>query len=308
MILFIDISGQGVSFMTRKQFLMEKRRKRMKRRRFTIAFIIIFSLFSIGMSHKYGFGNISGVVEAGDLSESILLISEKSAVNMALTHERELLETKKAEEIQAQMQKELEEKRNANRKIAYLTFDDGPSAKVTPQILDVLDKYNVKATFFVIGNQAEQYPDLIKRIDASGHAIGNHSYTHSYKNIYQNTTNFLNELKTTEKVLKNILGEDYKTNIIRFPGGSFGQKKAAFRKVVVDNGYTYYDWNALNGDAEGKSFPKDRLVQRLINTANGQKKLIILMHDMGGKQTTADALPEIIEYLQKNGYEFEVLK
>lgn len=295
--------------MTRKQFLMEKRRQK-KRRRFTIAFIIIFSLFFIGISNKYNFRNISGVVEAGDLSESILLISEKSAVNMALTHEKEMLEAKKAEEIQTKMKRELaeKEKQNSNRKIAYLTFDDGPSTKVTPQILDILDRYNVKATFFVIGNLAEQNPDLIKRIDASGHAIGNHTYTHSYKNIYKNTTNFLNELKATEKVLKNILGEDYETNIIRFPGGSFGQKKAVFRKTVVDNGYTYYDWNALNGDAEGKSFPKDRLVQRLKNTANGQKELIILMHDMGGKQTTADALPEIIEYLQQNGYEFEVLK
>ena len=294
--------------MTRKQFLMDKGIKKIKRRRFTIAFIIMFSLFFIGISQRINFRNISGVVEAGDLSESLSLISEKSAVNMALIHEKEILEAKKAEEIQAKIQKELEEKRNANRKIAYLTFDDGPSTNVTPQILDILDKYDVKATFFVIGNLAEQNPDLIKRINESGHAIGNHTYTHSYKHIYQNTTNFLNELKNTEKVLKNILGEDFETNIIRFPGGSFGQKKAVFRKIAVDNGYSYYDWNALNGDAEGKSFPKDRLVQRLRSTANGQKELIILMHDMGGKQTTADALPEIIEYLQQDGYEFEVLK
>jgi len=291
--------------MTRKQYIMQ-RRKRQIRRRFTIAFIIIFSLFFAGTFSK--FKNIFGVAEAGNLSESILLISEKSAVNMALTHEKELLEAKKAEEIQVKMKKELEAKRNANRKIAYLTFDDGPSTKVTPQILDVLDKYNVKATFFVIGNLAEQNPDLIKRINESGHAIGNHSYSHSYKHIYKNTTNFLNELKATENVLKNILGEDYETKVIRFPGGSFGQQKAVFRKAVVDNGYSYYDWNALNGDAEGKSFPKDRLVQRLKSTANGQKELVILMHDMGAKQTTVDALPEIIEYLQENGYEFEVLK
>lgn len=143
--------------MTRKQYIMQ-RRKRQIRRRFTIAFIIIFSLFFAGTFSK--FKNIFGVAEAGNLSESILLISEKSAVNMALTHEKELLEAKKAEEIQVKMKKELEAKRNVNRKIAYLTFDDGPSTKVTPQILDVLDKYNVKATFFVIGNLAEQNPDL----------------------------------------------------------------------------------------------------------------------------------------------------
>ncbi len=145
-------------------------------------------------------------------------------------------------------------------------------------------------------------------MNESGHGIGNHSYTHSYKHIYKNTTNFLNELKATENVLKNILGDSFESKVIRFPGGSFGQQKANFRKAAVDNGYAYYDWNALNGDAEGKSFPTNRLVQRLKSTTNGQRELIVLMHDMGGKQTTADALPEIIEYLQENGYEFEVLK
>lgn len=287
-------------------------KKRRQRRKYIIAFIIIFSLFFIKTSQKYNFRHVSGVVEAGNLSESISLISEKSPVNVALQHEKDLIEAEEVEKAQLALEREREEKQrqeaNKNRKVAYLTFDDGPSTNVTPQILDILDEYDVKATFFVIGNLAEKHPDLIKRIDESGHGIGNHSYSHSYKHIYSNTTNFLNELKTTEKVLKNILGDSYESNIIRFPGGSFGQQKASFRKAVVDNGYNYYDWNALNGDAEGKSLPKNKLVQRLKSTTNGQKELVILMHDMGGKQTTVDALPEIIEYLQQSGYEFEVLK
>lgn len=296
--------------MTKKQIFKKKR----QRRKYIIAFIIIFSLFFIRTSHKYSLRNASDIVEAGDLSESILLISEKSAINMALEHEKALIESEKTEQAQLELEKrrELEEKRkeeaSKNKKVAYLTFDDGPSVNVTPQILDILDRYDIKATFFVIGSLAEKQPDIIKRINESGHGIGNHSYSHSYKHIYKNTTNFLNELKVTEKVLKNILGKDFETNIIRFPGGSFGNHKASFRKAVVENGYLYYDWNALNGDAEGKSLTKNRLVERLKNTTNGQKELIILMHDMAGKQTTVDALPEIIEYLQQNGYEFEILE
>ncbi|NMB07041.1 MAG: polysaccharide deacetylase [Tissierellia bacterium] len=299
--------------MTKKTNFNKKRHPR----KYIIVFIIVFSLFFIRTSHNFNFRNVPSVVEAGNLSESILLISEKSPVNVAFQHEKALIEAEKIEKAQLELEKEREiaekkrqeaQEAKENKKIAYLTFDDGPSPNVTPQILDILDEYDVKATFFVIGNLAEKYPDIIKRINESGHGIGNHSYSHSYKNIYKNTTNFLNELKATDKVLKNILGDSFESNIIRFPGGSFGQQKAPFRKAAIDNGYSYYDWNALNGDAEGKKLSKNKLVQRLKSTTNGQKKLIVLMHDMGGKQTTVDALPEIIEYLQQNGYEFGIIK
>lgn len=296
--------------MTRAQVL--KIKKRRQRKRFFIAFLVVSGLFFVGTSIKFSQKTASDVVEAGDLSESILLMSEKSAINMAFEHEKVLMEEERLEKarIEYQQKKQIEEEQKQqemNKKIAYLTFDDGPS-KITPEILDVLKNYDVKATFFVIGNLAEQNSDTIRRMYEEGHAIGNHSYSHRYKTIYKNTTNFLNELKTTEKVLKNILGEEFETKIIRFPGGSFGNKKAAFRKAVVNNGYSYYDWNALNGDAEGHNIPKNKLVQRLKNTSNGQKKLIVLMHDMGAKKTTVAALPEIIEYLQQSGYEFDVLK
>lgn len=109
-------------------------------------------------------------------------------------------------------------------------------------------------------------------------------------------------------MLKGILGEDYETKLVRFPGGSFGEKKAPFRKAVLEKGYTYYDWNSLNGDAEGHYIPKDRLIQRFKSTYNGQKELIILMHDMDSKYTTSESLPYIIEYLQQNDYEFQVLR
>lgn len=213
-------------------------------------------------------------------------------------------ENEKKEDIVEQAP--VEEKTNKNKKIAYLTFDDGPSKNVTPQILDILDRYNIKATFFTIGYLAEQNPELVKREYESGHAVGNHTYSHNYKYIYKSTDNFIADLDKSEKVLKNILGEDFKTNVIRFPGGSHGNKKKPFVKAVEANGIPYVDWNALNGDAEGHNIPKDKLVQRFKSTAKGKDKLIILMHDAGAKKTTVAALPEILDYLISQGYEFRI--
>lgn len=289
----------------------QKMRKKRGRKKYFIIFIVIFSLFFVKTSYKYSQRSVSSVVEAGNLSESILLMSEKSAINMAFEHEKSAIEAKKAKIEQEKREKEILEKQlkeKEDRKIVYLTFDDGPSNNITPQILDILKEYDVKATFFVIGNLAEKYPELIKRMYDEGHAIGNHTYSHNYKHIYKNTTNFIKELNTTQKVFKNILGEGYETKLVRFPGGSFGSKRAPFREAVVNNGYAYYDWNSLNGDAEGQNISKNRLIQRFKNTSNGQKKLVVLMHDMGTKKTTVEALPEMIGHLQQNGYEFDILK
>lgn len=296
---------------TRRQASKIKKKRR-QRKRLLIVFIAVVIVLFVKTSIKFRQKDYVDVVKAGELSKDALSMSEKSTINIALEHEKELKKAKSLEQarIKWQKQKELEENKKEdaiNRKIAYLTFDDGPS-KITSEVLDILGEYNVKATFFVIGYLAEQNPDIIKRIHEEGHALGNHSYSHKYKKIYRNTNSFLDELKSTEKVLKNILGKEFETNIIRFPGGSFGTKKAAFRRAAIDNGYVYYDWNALNGDAEGHNIPKHKLVQRLKNTATGKKKLIILMHDMGGKKTTVEALPEIIKYLQQNGYDFDTLE
>jgi peptidoglycan/xylan/chitin deacetylase (PgdA/CDA1 family) len=194
-----------------------------------------------------------------------------------------------------------------NRKVAYLTFDDGPSLIVTPRILDILDEYDIKATFFVVGKMAERHPEMLQRIYEKGHSIGNHSYSHNYGYLYKNSSNFLNDIEKSNKVFKKILGDDFNSNLVRFPGGSFGKNNKIIQ-AVVDAGYKYYDWNSLNGDAEGKKFSKDRLVKRFKETSRNKKKLIVLMHDTDAKDTTPDSLKEIIEYLINQGYEFDVLE
>ncbi|WP_243641253.1 polysaccharide deacetylase family protein [Xylanivirga thermophila] len=191
-------------------------------------------------------------------------------------------------------------------KVAYLTFDDGPS-KNTPQILDILKQQDVKATFFVIGNLAEQKPDIIKREVAEGHAIGNHTYSHDYKSIYQNPDALLQDMHKTEDVLKSILGSEYECKLFRFPGGSFGEKLKPYKDKLDELGYNYADWNALNGDAEGRNIPVETLISKVKKTTNNKNRVIILMHDAGAKKTTVQALPAIIEYLKGQGYEFKTL-
>lgn len=192
------------------------------------------------------------------------------------------------------------------KKVAYLTFDDGPSTN-TPEILDTLKKYNIKATFFVIGKMANANKEMLKREKAEGHAIGNHTYSHDYKYIYGNTKNFLDDLNEGNKAISSIL-DGYTTKIIRFPGGSFGNSRAPYRQAAEKAGYHYVDWNALNGDAEGVLLPVDKLITRLKSTVGNQEHVVVLMHDAPGKTTTVQALPEIIEYLKNQGYEFRTLQ
>lgn len=199
--------------------------------------------------------------------------------------------------------------RNKEQKVVYLTFDDGPSKTVTPQILDILKQNDVKATFFVLGQMVTYYPDVVKRTYDEGHYIANHGYSHVYSQIYGNKEAFLEEIKKTDALVgKAIQKENYKSYLVRFPGGSTGGKYAGIKKEIKtylnENEYAYVDWNCLTKDSEGK-FTKEQLVQNFKETAGQKNALIILMHDAGNKQTTVEALSEIIPYLKEQGYQFE---
>lgn len=198
--------------------------------------------------------------------------------------------------------------KNDGKKIAFLTFDDGPSRNVTPKILDILKRYNVKATFFVLGQLADTNPDILKRIYKEGHSIANHSYSHDYNKIYKDIPSFMNEFNKSNESIKKIIGNDYKNELFRFPGGSFEKKKQPFKNKLKKLGFRYIDWNALNGDATGHNIPPKQLLKNIKSTTAGKKHVVILMHDSGTKKTTVEALPSIIEYLKSEGYEFRTLK
>lgn len=205
------------------------------------------------------------------------------------------------------------------KKTAYLTFDDGPSTTVTPQILDALKANGVHATFFLVGSAIEKTHtagDLVRRIYDEGNAIGNHTYTHNirYDHNTVDVDSFMNELDRTENVIKNILGPTFFTRVIRMPGGRMSRvhykdpNLPKLDEAFKQNNMVSIDWNAYDFDAEGKRKYADELFQNVKREVKGKNKVVILMHDTYGKEQTAKALPNIIQYLKEQGYEFGTLK
>lgn len=210
--------------------------------------------------------------------------------------------------------------RTDGKKVVYLTFDDGPSTENTNNILDVLDENDVKATFFILGSaldSKEECKEILKRIAYSGQAIGNHTYSHDYKYLYPgkviNPDNFMNDIEKCNAAMRNVLGEDFKTRAIRFPGGYWSWKgRENIRPLLDEKGYGIFDWNALNGDAEGQKKNAAQLVEKLKQTVEklgpDADSIIVLMHDTYGKGETVKALPEIIQYFKDKGFEFKTIK
>nr|WP_283625226.1 polysaccharide deacetylase family protein [Clostridium butyricum] len=205
---------------------------------------------------------------------------------------------------------------NGGEKIVFLTFDDGTSTTVTPKVLKILDQYNIKATFFLMGknidNGGEAAKELVKEEYNSGHAIGNHSYSHDYNILYPGRTlnleSFKEDFNKNTKLLKAILGDDFSTRVIRCPGGYMSWKGMnQLDGYLNDNNMTYIDWNALSKDAEGKKKNADELFQNAVDTSKNKEIVVLLMHDTYGKEETAKSLPKIIEYFKNSGYEFKTL-
>ena len=198
---------------------------------------------------------------------------------------------------------------HSDEKVAYLTFDDGPSATVTPVILDILNANNIKATFFTLGSQVKAYPDMVKREYEEGHYIANHGYSHVYKQIYESPQKVLEEYQETESLIQNAIGElEYHSHLIRFPGGSTGNKYEGTIKEAIalleQNEIAYVDWNCLTGDSVGNN-DKEALMQELINTSTGKNSIVILMHDAANKVLTSEMLQDAINYLRGQGYIFK---
>lgn len=188
----------------------------------------------------------------------------------------------------------------------YLTFDDGPDDKITPQILDILKAENVKATFYVCGNMVEANPNILKRIFNEGHAIGNHSYNHRYEEIYKSPWGFMEQIIQTDTAIKNIIG--VRPFIIRAPGG-ISNFNANYWAMLDECGYVEHDWNALTEDATPSKPNASTQVNNVLKYLgeNPPPFVIILMHCNGDKQETVKALPDIIHFLRDWGYKFGVI-
>lgn len=189
-------------------------------------------------------------------------------------------------------------------KKVYLTFDDGPSS-ITSQILDVLDSYGVKATFFTVCHTDEEAIENMQRIVNDGHTIAIHSLTHSYSQVYASLSSFKEDVLGMQQFIYDNTG--YKTFLYRFPGGSSNTiAKCDIGECIDfldDAGFEYFDWNVESGDATANMLPKDIIVNNVLSSLGNNEEYVVLMHDAEPKKTTLEALPEIIEGIQSRGYE-----
>lgn len=192
-----------------------------------------------------------------------------------------------------------------NGKKVYLTFDDGPS-HATDEILDILNRENVKATFFVVHNPDEELWDEYSKIVEQGHTLGMHSYTHVYDEIYASKEAFVNDVTMLHDFLYEQTGVDCK--YYRFPGGSSNTVSSVPVQELIgylcEQGITYYDWNALNGDAVSENTTPEELNETLLGYVRANEgDSMVLMHDLENVHATVDSLEELIHTLKEEGYE-----
>jgi peptidoglycan/xylan/chitin deacetylase (PgdA/CDA1 family) len=188
-------------------------------------------------------------------------------------------------------------------KVIYLTFDDGPGPH-TPRLLEILKKYDVKATFFVVNTK---YADLISDIVADGHAIGVHTASHIYRDIYASEEAFFADFKTIHDLIYE--KSEVKTTLMRFPGGSSNRVSASYNegimtrltKIVTDYGLQYFDWNVNSLDAGGAG-TAEQVYQNVISSVRQNPYSVVLQHDIHG--FSVDAVERIIQWGLANGYTF----
>lgn len=189
-------------------------------------------------------------------------------------------------------------------KTMYLTFDDGPSEENTARVLDVLKERNIKATFFLVGENVRLHPEMAKRIVEEGHAIGIHSNTHNYENIYESVESFMQDLETARQTIYEVTGVD--TTLVRFPGGSINAYNKEISETIIEEmtkqGYVYFDWNASLGDAVEGAVP-EQLLANGVETTLGRKKVVMLAHDV--VYSTGICLNDLLDRLPE--YEMKVI-
>lgn len=193
----------------------------------------------------------------------------------------------------------------AESKTIFLTFDDGPGGKVTQQVLDILREKNVKATFFLIGEQLKNQETLVKQIDSDGHSIGLHSISHNKSKLYCSNQSFLNEMLQEQNLLYQITNKKY--TIIRFP---FGCNNSCYHLTenLVDllhqNDFKIYDWNVDTTDGANHTASPETYIKR---AKSDKDTIFLLMHCGFMNKNSPKALPEIITYYKEKGYTFKTI-
>lgn len=182
----------------------------------------------------------------------------------------------------------------------YLTFDDGPSSN-TNRILDILAEYDVKATFFVVGKEEEEYQALYKRIVEEGHTLAMHSYSHKYDEIYQSIDSYAADLSKLQEFLYDTTG--VWCRYCRFPGGSSNTVSSVDMHDLIayldEQDMSYFDWNISSGDAASAYISPEDIIKNCMGNIQSFDEAMILMHDASNKDSTVEALPVLIERIQQ---------
>lgn len=190
-----------------------------------------------------------------------------------------------------------------NGKVIYLTFDDGPGP-YTQKLLDVLDMYNVKVTFFTVNGG---YNELLKKEADAGHTVAIHSFTHKYNQIYASVDNYMGDFYAQQRVIAEYTGKT--ANLFRFPGGSSNQVSTKYCKGIMSaltsgmqaQGYVYFDWNVVSGDA-GETTSTEQVIANVKEGCMKHNTSVVLQHDI--KEFSVDAVEEILAWGIANGYTF----
>ncbi|MEK6461036.1 polysaccharide deacetylase family protein [Heyndrickxia faecalis] len=210
--------------------------------------------------------------------------------------QRQQKEAERQKEVAKQNEKDLKE--NA----IYLTFDDGPSSAAN-QLLDLLETYQMKATFFMLGPRMKEHPAVVKRMQKDGDGLALHGITHKARTIYSSTSAPLNEMAEDQRILENVAG--VKSYMVRLPYGSIPYLTDEMRDLLDKSGFHIWDWNVDSSDWELKN---GRYVQYTIQQIRQKKQAgetpVILLHD---KPETVKYLPKLLKFIKKQGYKTKVL-
>ena len=296
-------------FMAREQLQQispEDRRRRVQRLKKTIVGIVVAGLVIPLMCCVYlicRLHTINGILD--DLNQRL---DELEAGNQRLQTELQLLQEEAqttGQTSQIPQEKPVQgsadpvtDAHSGQEQIhkVYLTFDDGPSI-YTNDILDILDRYQVKATFFVVGREGTDAEEALQRIVEDGHTLGMHSYSHKYKELYESMDSFTRDFEQIRDYVYQATGVE--SVYYRFPGGSSNTVSEIDMHEFIDylesRGVEYYDWNVSSGDGGSMKLTTDTLLENCTKDIDTRDTSIILLHDSAEKPTTVEALPEIIE-------------
>lgn len=208
--------------------------------------------------------------------------------------------------------------KGTDKKVVFLTFDDGPSENNTPKILETLKNNDVGATFFYYtkGNLSN-LEDVVRKAYENGNAIGIHSNSHDYQKLYPERTAdvqaIIDDANAALRKVRKVLGDGFDTRVYRFPGGSFSWKNNdAAIEAMMNIGYEFVDWNTMTGDSDRNN--PDRSPEGLLNFLKESNEHvrgnchIVLMHDGGWVDNTPEALQSIIDYYKSMDYEFAIIR